>query len=103
MWSLVDERSDGLQPPSLSSSSDFWYAAILLVSPGGSIKGEQAYFCTSEVQGSTEKYEEVPRSTGKYREVSRSTKKYQEVPRSIKKYQEVQGSTEKYEEVSGSP
>ena len=29
------------------------------------LKGEQAYFCTSEVQ----KYEEVPRSTKKYQEV----------------------------------
>ena len=44
MWSLVDERSDGLQPPSLSSSFDFWYAAILLVSPAGSMQhGQHCY------------------------------------------------------------
>jgi hypothetical protein len=35
-------------------------------------QGEQADFCTSEVQ----KYEKVQRSTEKYREVPRSTKKY---------------------------
>jgi hypothetical protein len=52
-------------------------------------KGEQANFCTSEVQ----KYQEVPRSTKKYREVPRSTEKYQEVPRSTEKYRKVQRST----------
>ncbi len=48
-------------------------------------KGEQADFCTSEVQ----KYEKVQRSTKKYKEVQevrRSIEKYQEAPRSTKKY-----------------
>jgi hypothetical protein len=61
-------------------------------------KGEQANFCTSEVQ----KYQEVPRSTKKYREVPRSTEKYREVPRSTEKYQEVPRSTEKYRKVQRS-
>ncbi len=74
-------------------------------------KGEQADFCTSEVQKyekvqrSTKKYWEVLKSTKKYREVPRSTEKYEEVrevPRSTRKYREVPRSTEKYQEVQRS-
>jgi hypothetical protein len=70
----------------LQSSTEEKNCATLLffrLTTRGNVKGEQADFCTSEVQ----KYQEVPRSTKKYREIPRSTKKYEEVPRSTKKYE----------------